>query len=310
MKLFFAKIAVIILNFFIKTNNVRIVNKIYNYSPFIFKDFLKRRLIQPEKLVRWKIRLRNNKIIKVRVNKNVYNEWDFALSYNQHDIGLCIIEQLINECSDKKFTYIDIGANMGLRSLYALSTGRNVIMFEPNIELKSFSENLFKDNNFNNYTIENLCLSDKDGSLPFYISQNTYMSSLNKEYAKKDKSYKEIVVPVTSLDNYMKINPHIIPGIIKIDVEGHEYNVIKGCEHVISSYSPTFLIEILDKTEQNFELLKIFFQKNYQIFGIANSNKLNLIKIDKSLFQNCQPTNYVITKKDEVLEKISKYIVN
>jgi hypothetical protein len=34
----------------------------------------------------------------------------------------------------------DVGANMGLRSLYAMSQRRPVTMFEPNIELRGFTE--------------------------------------------------------------------------------------------------------------------------------------------------------------------------
>ena len=37
-----------------------------------------------------------------------------------------------------------------------------------------------------------------------------------------------------------------IPSVIKIDVEGHEMEVLKGSENTIKKYKPTLLIEIFD----------------------------------------------------------------
>ena len=39
---------------------------------------------------------------------------------------------------------------------------------------------------------------------------------------------------------------HGIPSVIKIDVEGHEYNVLLGAENTIRKYKPALYIEIFD----------------------------------------------------------------
>ena len=66
-------------------------------------------------------------------------------------------------------------------------------------------------------------------------------------------------------------------GFIKIDVEGHEFSVLKGSEKILNKYKPVLLIEIdkqhSSKVKETFNYLK---ELHYESFYF---NGIDLIKI-------------------------------
>jgi hypothetical protein len=52
---------------------------------------------------------------------------------------------------------------------------------------------------------------------------------------------------------------------VKIDVEGAEYNVLRGANHVINRFRPIFLVEVKSKNQ---EIIFKFFRANrYKVLG-------------------------------------------
>ena len=103
--------------------------------------------------------------------------WQFAQSYKWHDRALRRVEAALLEGIPTEGHLVDVGANMGLRSIYALTQGRPVTMFEPNAELRPFTERLLEANHFSRCVLENLCIGDRVGSVRFYVSESSYLSS-------------------------------------------------------------------------------------------------------------------------------------
>lgn len=289
---------------------LKIMNSIYENSNWRYKDFIIRNIKFPNKDFKWKIKLLNGKYVKTKVLKDKTISWQFAFSYKWHDLGLTKIEQILNDYYDVKYHYIDIGANLGLRALYSLSSGRNSILFEPNTELNSFTEDLCKQNNFSNYKIEPLCISSTKGKQKFYISESSYMSSLNKTNAEPDKIIKEIDVNLITLDEYINTNNEIIPKIIKIDVEGHEFDVLKGSLATLKKYSPTVIVEILDISDNRSQIFNFFRTLNYSAFAILNNDEMFLRRIDFGVNNfNYRTTNYVFVKEEILLNKLQSYSI-
>ena len=69
------------------------------------------------------------------------------------------------------------------------------------------------------------------------------------------------LVPVLTLDILM--SGHSKPSLIKIDVEGAEFSVLKGAKQVLSEARPTILIEVGDKTRE--DVVKLLEAVNYQL---------------------------------------------
>jgi FkbM family methyltransferase len=136
---------------------------------------------------------------------------------------------------------IDVGANAGLFS-YAMSKRfSKVYAFEINDGLTQDLESY----NPGNIDIINIGLSSREGSAVLYIPivngvLLTGWASLAQGNCPDAQEYIEKPVHVCTLDKF-NISP---VSFIKIDVEGHEIEVLKGAVHTLHRDRPVVLIEV------------------------------------------------------------------
>jgi FkbM family methyltransferase len=141
---------------------------------------------------------------------------------------------------------IDIGANIGYNALMFSDYGP-VHAYEPlfhKIVKMNIEKNILK----NTIELKPYALSDKTQTIPMYYPNSVNTTGLrnyggSSMYLKEwsDESSKTDVECHRLDDVYTGI-----PSIIKIDVEGHELEVLKGAEQIIRKYKPTILIEIFE----------------------------------------------------------------
>lgn len=148
---------------------------------------------------------------------------------------------------------IDVGANFGFYSLLSADINPNakIYAFEPSpYILQSLKRNI-ELNHYQNICIHPVGVSDKSGKFKLYVSDvnNTGMSSL---VDRGDYSKYTVDVDVVSLDEFVVANSLSAIDLIKIDVEGNEFNVIKGMEEIIKIHQPVIFIELLNDTLKNF----------------------------------------------------------
>lgn len=157
---------------------------------------------------------------------------------------------LLKELVGEGGTAIDIGANIGFYS-YALSKiCKNVEAFEPNLACLQ----ILKAYDAKNVRTHNIGLSSKPGTLTLHIPIfNGKESAGHATVNSLDVEHLSINISVKKLDDYAfkKVS------FIKIDVEGHEYEVIKGAEETLLREKPTLLIEI-EQRHLNFPMTLIF----------------------------------------------------
>ena len=157
--------------------------------------------------------------------------------------------------------FIDCGANIGLWSILALGIleGGNgtVISYEPNPLLYRRLEESRLLNKINNqrWQIHKIALSNKCLNVDFYINPHAHqLSSLKKQ----DKNNEKITILSKPLDSY---NFNRIDG-MKIDVEGNEFNIIKGAINSLITHKPWLVIE-LNNTYNN-----ITFFRDWDVFQL------------------------------------------
>jgi FkbM family methyltransferase len=190
-------------------------------------------------------------------------------------------DELINNLNSKKPIIFDVGCFIGnfsrnLKKKLNLKN-KNFYLFDANpyLQIKDFKYN-------------NLVFSDKIQIRNFYLNEFLPSSGSSlKEDTKNDlkwnytrklitlspnKGFKILKVKTNTIDNFCKNNKIIKIDILKIDVEGSELEVLKGCKKILNK---THLIQL----------------EIYQ-------NKKNFTKIEKKITTLLKKYNfYKITEK-------------
>ena len=162
------------------------------------------------------------------------------------------IEFLLSEIKKKKLNYfLDIGANCGF---YSLKIARdisniNIFSFEPNPEAYlKFSKSLSKNFKFSNkIKLENFGLSNENKKLKmqsmikFDYAQTGGSRVVEKNIYEKHNTF---FANFKTGDEYLNLNTKNLA--IKIDVEGHELNVLHGLKKTLDSNKCVLQIEIFD----------------------------------------------------------------
>lgn len=134
-------------------------------------------------------------------------------------------------------TAIDVGTNFGLWSYKLSKLFHKVEAFEPLVgctaELKALRAK--------NITVHDVALSSVEGYRELHVPiANGRLRDGLATFGNVAGEYKTIAVPVRTLDSYNLSNV----AFIKIDVEGHELEVIEGAETTIAREKPLLFTEI------------------------------------------------------------------
>ena len=179
--------------------------------------------------------------------------WEYYCNdtYDDNEISL-ILSKL-----DADEIFIDVGANIGFYSVPVAQKIKNsngkgkVIAFEPhpgnyeklkhNIELNSLSEYI---------EMHMLGLSDSEALVNLVLREDFKAGSktgnasiaINDEY---DQGYNTVQIKTQTLDKFMNSNePDLKIGFVKLDIEGHEVNFLRGAQTFLKNHSPKILLEV------------------------------------------------------------------
>jgi FkbM family methyltransferase len=216
------------------------------------------------------------------------------------------ILSVIKKTSDQKKVFLlDCGSNYGFYSFYvaSLSLGNQVLAFEASPEtFNSFKANL-ELNNFRNIDCRNLAISEVSGKfISFYESYNDWESSATHN---KFKNNKIVNIETTTIDQELsKKDLSNFVVIIKLDIEGNEFNAIEGGKVSILKYEPLITIELsrynFNNQNYNFNFFRKFLNDSkYKIYDdkLVPLNIETLINRIENLDQSRQTIgNYFLIK--------------
>jgi FkbM family methyltransferase len=172
-------------------------------------------------------------LFKKRIERSIKNNYEAELK---------LVKNFITPETDS----IDIGVYRGVYSYEMAKYSKFVHAFEPNpIIFKDIEINLKKI--IKNIKFYNFALSNKEGlvSLKVPIRNKNYNKKNYEEYFQMGRASihtDNIMNEIETFENKISF--------IKIDVEGHEFEVIKGAENTIKKNKPVLLVEIVEKHTQ------------------------------------------------------------
>jgi len=213
--------------------------------------------------------------------------------------------KVIERYSDKTKDALDIGVYRGVYSYKLSEYFKTVHSFEPNPLLYPYLEkNLNKI--IKNIKLYNIALSDNNDETELKLPLRTksmfkdnieelfQLGAATMHPDNKIEKYKEIPIKTKKLDD-IELKNEI--GFIKIDVEGHEKNVIMGGKSLIYKNKPVMLVEI-EKRHTNkpiIETINFIKELNYECFYLLEDKLINIKKnIDDKLVNN----NFIFLPKN------------
>jgi FkbM family methyltransferase len=192
----------------------------------------------------------------------------------------------------KNSTFFDIGANIGIFTMYAAAKKIKTIAFEPDpLNFATLNQNIF-DSHLGNYSLcYPLAIDKKKKISKFFFSNFKFGSSANSfernidEHGKKFRNIFECGAVSISIDEFCN-ETKIIPNYLKIDVDGNELRVISGMKNLLKNKNlKMILIE-----------LNLSFKEHKMAQAIIIANKFKL-EGKYSSYKNPVNYNYVYYKK-------------
>lgn len=145
-------------------------------------------------------------------------------------------------------TVVDIGAHRGLYSWWmrrAVGPSGRIVSFEPQPEMIEQLHRMRATFRIANMSIVEMGLSSSPGVATLRRSgTHTGGASLEHEAAADTTAFD---IRLTTLDDYVASNSVGPVSFIKCDVEGHEREVFRGANRVLTTDRPTLLVECHDK---------------------------------------------------------------
>lgn len=239
-----------------------------------------------------------DKIIRKNIN-NMLFEFNFTLDNNIKKMYLGnysphIIYYMEKYLSDGD-TFIDIGANIGYLSMIGANiVGKNgsVHAFEPVPYYFKLLKKLAQMNNVYKIIVNPIACGEKEGIKNINITslQNIGWNTMVPNFMKNENINYSLEVKIHRLDKYILANNLDNISLIKIDVEGFEFPVLKGLSNYFENdvNRPIIICEIAPSAYPllgySLEELYIFMKRySYHAFDFRNSNKeLDLTKLRKT----------------------------
>jgi FkbM family methyltransferase len=191
-----------------------------------------------------------------------------------------------NRLSEKSRCILDVGANIGIFGLISkrANPSAKVILFEP---LERNVKRIHKNFMINGLDciVEQVAVSNYEGKAVFYdmdTDENT-IGSFDKNFVEGHKHSSKIIpieIPVIKLDSYINDRNIEDVDLIKIDVEGVDFEVLMGLKHTIEQFKPIILIEISD-TESSLKINNLLEGLSFKYLLYEVDENEGLIKRDK-----------------------------
>jgi FkbM family methyltransferase len=145
---------------------------------------------------------------------------------------------------------VDVGANVGVTSIWLAGLARQVYAFEPSPDNAALMREQLALRRVTNVELFPGAVSDRSGSATLYVKTSAMTHSLAR--IGKTAPVGEVEVETITLDDFAARRGIDSIALLKIDTEGFEPEVVRGAKgllaarrvrHILFEYSPAFYAE-------------------------------------------------------------------
>ena len=176
-----------------------------------------------------------------------------------------VVTEALTRLASRGEIVLEVGANIGFMSRVladAVGHDGHVFSFEPH---PAVYEDLVANCSEPNIRLYNVAVSDSPGVgdlfVPSEFSDNRGVSSLDHSAGASS-----IEVPLVRLDDLFPNDSYV--GVMKIDIEGHEMEALRGCSSLLSERRVRDIV-FEDHNAHNSEVIQHFQSLDYTIFRLA-----------------------------------------
>ena len=248
------------------------------FKTLIFFDKIFKKVFKKSFLISLKEAIENSSYKKIKICNETINffipnkliEWRINNFYNSEPETLEWIDQFEK---NEKIVFWDIGANIGLYSIYNSIKNKNsmTISFEPSSSnLRTLSRNIYINQLHKKIKIfslplsknKNIFLNMKEENFLEGGALNSFGSELNFE-GKNFDSKMIYSIFGTSINFLLENKILEIPNYIKIDVDGIEHLILEGAEMFLKDKKvKSILVEVNDNYIEQKNRVLAFMKKN------------------------------------------------
>lgn len=238
-----------------------------NFSKINYRSFLGRLLRLPLRLI--------PKRMAMPIMQGRLRGTKWIVGAGEHGYWLGSYEMTKRRAFEKEIpsgaVLYDIGANVGYFSLLAAKLagpeGR-VYAFEPLPRNIEYLEKHIKINKFENIEVVDAAVSDHGGEAHFDLGASSAMGHLAETGG--------ITVRMVALDEMLEAGDIRPPDYIKVDVEGAEYEALKGARKLLEKYHPILFLDTHQR-EAHLPTIELLQSLGYE-FEILDGKSLTATK--------------------------------
>lgn len=200
----------------------------------------------------------------------------FIKAYTYLVCPLFEIENLLKKITNCH-TLIDVGSNKGQFSILFRKYFYNakIYSFEPQTDQIEIQKKIL---GFKNISYSQLGISNFKGNKKFYITKRKDSSSVHKPKNNEIEIYdvqRVDNIKMTTLDNFFKNKKFKTPVVLKLDIQGHEFEALNGSQKILKNI--------------DYIIIELSYQKKY-------SNQIDYKIINKFLLKNSFKQIYTTNK--------------
>jgi FkbM family methyltransferase len=233
-------------------------------------------------------------------------DWDHAVSIVGNDITIKQTYEALVSSDERPSLFMDVGANYGTHSVLFLAVGIPIIAFEPNPECVSHFDEICQLNGLNGRW-EQVAVGNKEGTINLVYPENdTWLGSVSLVVQSTLTTFPKLIthaVSLKKLDEYLLDISQYDKVLIKIDVEGFEYDVIRGALRVLESCKPKIIFESNDPDSRK-KIYELLSDSGYGIYELPWKPKDMMMMLDDDKFTISKATNFLaVTRAVDHLDR-------